>query len=126
MKSEKLGKILALFTLVATCSLPATTMATAKTSFWNIPQGGTNQFNQRPTEEWFAAAAEADIEWVRVAFGKWDGKERDFLAGSLDNYQGLIQEDLAYLNTVLSWAEKHQIKVVLTPLGLPGARLDPE
>ncbi|CAM3788431.1 cellulase family glycosylhydrolase [Parendozoicomonas haliclonae] len=94
----------------------------SKATFWNTPQDGTNQFNKTPTEDWFAAAAKADVEWVRVTFGKWKGQQRDFLAGNLDNYQGLVKEDLNTLKTVLGWAEKYHLKVVLAPLDLPGSR----
>ena len=105
-----------------TSSLTQASDAVAKASFWDIPQKGTNQFNEVPEEQWFAAAAKANIEWVRITFSKWDGKERDFLAGSLDNYQGLVQDDLIYLKKVVGWAEKYNLKVVIAPLGLPGSR----
>ena len=94
----------------------------AKADFWTSSYEGTNQFNKVPTEAWFKAAAEADVEWVRITFSKWKGRERDFLAGSLDNYQGLVPEDAALLKTVVGWADKYGLKVVIAPLGLPGSR----
>ena len=93
-----------------------------KLSFWDSPKKGTNQFNQEPTEAWFAAAAEANIEWVRITFSKWESESRDFLAGSLDNYQSLNPDDLKTLKQSIKWADKHDLKVVITPLGLPGSR----
>ena len=93
-----------------------------KLTFWNTQKKGTNHFNKQPTEEWFAATADANIEWVRLTFSKWEGDSRDFLAGSLDNYQALNQNDLRTLKQAIKWAEKHDLKVVIAPLGLPGSR----
>lgn len=94
----------------------------AKLSYWDIQRKGTNQFNTIPTESWFAQASKANIEWVRLTFGKWRSESGDFLAGNLDNYQALNQSDLDKLTEVIGWAEKYDLKVVLTPLELPGNR----
>ena len=94
----------------------------AKINFWDVQHDGTNNFNQQPEESWFAAAQAADIEWVRLTFSKWDSESKDFLAGSLDNYQSLNQKDLRTLQQTIQWAEKYQLKVVIAPLGLPGNR----
>ncbi|MCL6269274.1 glycoside hydrolase family 5 protein [Sansalvadorimonas sp. 2012CJ34-2] len=113
--------------MLMTAVLPVSVQASVsqsneKMNFWATPQDGTNQFNQTPTEKWFKAAADADVEWVRITFSKWDSQSKDFLAGNLDNYQSLVPEDLAKLKEVIGWAEKYQLKVVLAPLGLPGSR----
>jgi hypothetical protein len=78
--------------------------------------------NEVPTEQWFRDAASINIEWVRLAYDKWDTKERDFLIGDASDYRGLVNKDLIRLKEVLSWAEKYKLKVVLTPLSLPGCR----
>ena len=93
-----------------------------KMSFWDVQRKGTNCFNQEPSEAWFDAAKSLGVQWVRLAFDKWDGKERDFLMGDADHYRGLVKEDLAKLKMVLGWAAARDIKVVITPLGLPGNR----
>ena len=102
--------------------LPTSSVTASKIAFWDKQQDGTNNFNDQPTESWFAAAKAADIEWVRLTFSKWDSESKDFLSGSLDNYQSLNQKDLKTLKQAIQWAEKYQLKVVVAPLGLPGSR----
>jgi len=100
-------------------------LAGQKITFWEAQRKGANCFNVEPKEEWFAAAGELGIEWVRLTYGKWTGqtgKRGDFLVGDTDNFQGLVQQDLAKLREVLDWAHKHDIRVVVAPLDLPGNR----
>jgi len=78
--------------------------------------------NEVPTEEWFRDAAAMHIQWIRLAYDKWDTKERDFLLGDASDYRGLVAEDLDKLRVVLNWAGKYGLKVVLAPLSLPGCR----
>lgn len=96
--------------------------ASEKVEFWNIQRKGANYFNVEPQEKWFKAAQELGIEWVRMAYDKWTGEHRDFLMGDAGNFRGIVQEDLAKLTQVLDWAQMYDIKVVITPLGLPGNR----
>jgi len=90
--------------------------------FWNVQRKGANYFNKVPTEEWFKDARNLGLEWVRMTYDKWDSEHRDFLIGDASNYQVLIEEDLLMLKQVIGWAEKYDIKVVITPLSLPGCR----
>jgi hypothetical protein len=78
--------------------------------------------NEVPTEAWFKDAKEINIKWVRLVYDKWDAEGRDFLLGDADNYQGLIQKDLNTLKQVLLWADQYDLKIVITPLSLPGCR----
>ncbi|NIA71853.1 glycoside hydrolase family 5 protein [Pelagibius litoralis] len=96
--------------------------AAADISFWDNTRTGANAFNQVQTEEWFAAADETGLSWVRLAFAKWESRERDFLMGDADRYEGLVKADLARLLQALDWAEAQGQKVVIAPLSLPGAR----
>ena len=114
--------VMAIVTLPAFAQVSPLQVQSNKQAFWETPQEGTNHFNKVPTESWFKAAADADVEWVRLTFSKWDSKAKDFLAGDLDNYQQLVPEDLKKLKTAIGWAEKYDLKVVLAPLGLPGSR----
>lgn len=98
------------------------TSAVKKIEFWNEQRKGTNYFSVTPDEEWFAAAQDLGVSWVRMTYAKWSGEQRDFLAGNLDNYQGLVKADVKKLLQVLDWAHAHQIKVVVVPLSLPGNR----
>lgn len=97
-------------------------LGSGKMDFWKSPRKGANYFNAVPDEQWFKAAHELGIQWVRLAYEKWTGAERDFLMGNADHFDGLVQADLATLIQVLDWAARYQIKVVITPLGLPGGR----
>ena len=57
--------------------------------------------------------------------GKWpSAAERDFLLGSLDEYATLVAADLATLRATLDRAHAAGLKVVVTPLSLPGARCE--
>lgn len=91
-------------------------------NFWNIQRKGANCFNKIPTEQWFQDANELGLGWVRLAYDKWDSEQRDFLIGDASNYTGLVEKDLYKLKQVISWAQKHDIKLVIAPLGLPGSR----
>ena len=97
-------------------------LAGEKIEFWNTPRKGANFFNVVPEERWFKDAKSVGIEWVRLAYDKWVGKQRDFLLGDADKFSGIVQEDLKKLIRVLDWAHKNNLKVVIAPLGLPGNR----
>jgi hypothetical protein len=94
-------------------------------SFWDTPRHGANCFNESPPDAgYFRALRGYGATWVRVAFSKWKSStgQRDFLSGSLDDYRALVPGDLAILRRVLDHAHAAGLKVVLTPLELPGAR----
>ncbi len=94
-------------------------------AFWDTPRHGANCFNESPPDEaYFRALRGHGATWVRLAFSKWKSStgKRDFLFGNLDDYRALVPEDLATLRQVLDHAQAAGLKVVLTPLELPGAR----
>jgi hypothetical protein len=91
-------------------------------SFWDKQQKGANYFNAVPTREWFESAATANIKFVRLTYEKWKGAERDFLIGNVDDYTGIVESDLQKLLSVLDIADSFDIKIVVTPISLPGAR----
>jgi hypothetical protein len=106
-----------------TCFSLANAYGINKIDFWNNEsQRGTNFMNEVPTEEWFLDAKRINVKWVRLAYDKWETRQRDFLLGNADNYQGLVQEDLRVLKQVLAWADLYQLKIVISPLSLPGCR----
>lgn len=95
-----------------------------KIDYWDKQRRGANNFNIRGTnnnihntEEWFKAASETGIQWVRFSWGK----KRGFLMGDSSNYRGLIKEDLEQLKQAVKYAAKYNIKIVLVPISLPGA-----
>jgi len=93
-----------------------------KIEFWDKQRKGTNYFNKVPSEAWFSDAKDLGVEWVRLTYDKWDAAYHDFLIGDASSYQGLIEEDLIKLKEVIHWAEKYDIRLVITPLSLPGSR----
>lgn len=93
-----------------------------KFHFWDTQQKGTNYFNALPSRAWFESAAAANIKFVRLTFEKWKGAERDFLIGNADEYKGIVESDYQKLISVLNIADSLKIKIVLTPISLPGAR----
>jgi aryl-phospho-beta-D-glucosidase BglC (GH1 family) len=90
--------------------------------FWNFQKKGANCFNKIPQEQWFSDAKDLGLEWVRLAYDKWDSEHRDFLIGDASDYKGLVNEDLDKLKQVILWADKYDIKIVIAPLSLPGSR----
>jgi len=121
MKNKNLV-LICILTLLLTAVLPYGVQAAAPADFWKTQRTGANCFNKVPEETWFKDAADLGVSWVRLAFGKWKGEQRDFLMGNADNYRGLVEKDAQKLKQVLDWAQKYGLKVVLTPLSLPGAR----
>ena len=92
-------------------------------AFWEQPRKGGNSFNGAPPDEaYFRALADTGATWVRLTFSKWPSARRDFLMGDADKYTGLVPEDLATLRRTLDAAHTAGMKVVVTPLSLPGAR----
>ncbi|MEL6653950.1 MAG: cellulase family glycosylhydrolase, partial [Bacteroidota bacterium] len=92
----------------------------AKISFWQEQQKGTNFFNQTPSTEWFDAANEANIKFVRLVYDKWKGEEGYFLVGNADQFSGIVEKDFAKLKTYLDYANTLDIKVVICPITIPG------
>lgn len=109
--------------LLAAFALSGPAFAADSIDFWNTPQHGANSFNGAPPDKaYFHALRSYGATWVRLTFSKWQSRERDFLFGSLDDYVGLVPEDLATLRGVLDDAHAAGLKVVLVPLSLPGSR----
>lgn len=91
--------------------------------FWSTPRHGGNSFNRLPPEQaYFDALKGYGASWVRLSYDKWRPARRDFLLGDADDYQGLVEADLKQLVAVLDRAHAAGLKVVITPLSLPGMR----
>jgi endoglucanase len=93
-----------------------------KMSYWNTQRKGANFFNKRPTPDWFVAAKDAGIQFVRLAPDKWKSQKRDFLIGDADQYTEIPTEDFEKLKDILDQAHANEIKVIITLLSLPGSR----
>jgi len=94
----------------------------SKMSFWDTQRKGSNFFSVKPSPERFKEAKAAGIGWGRLAYDKWETPSEDFLIGSADHYDGLVEADVAKLEAVLAQADEAGVKMVITPLTLPGAR----
>lgn len=104
-------------------AVPQAAYAADLMTFWDTPQKGGNSFNAgEPDKAYFDALAATGATWVRLTFSKWKGEGRDFLLGDADHYNGLPPKDLAKLRETLDAAHAAGLKVVVTPLSLPGAR----
>jgi endoglucanase len=90
--------------------------------FWDEPRRGANCQNRRVGPEYWRAAAEAGLDFVRLLPDAWPTRNRDFLMGSADRFTSLDEADLATLRRVLDDAQAVGVKVVLAPISLPGAR----
>ncbi len=113
--------------LLLACSFALTGFARAADalSFWDAPRHGANCFNESPPDAaYFRALRGYGATWVRLTFSKWKSPTgaRDFLFGNLDDYRALVAQDLTVLKGVLDHAHAAGLKVVLTPLELPGSR----
>ncbi|MGY4494157.1 hypothetical protein ACVW0A_004413 [Pseudomonas sp. TE3610] len=107
--------------LLACVSLPAP--AANLIDFWNTPRHGGNSFNRLPpTPSYYQALNNYGATWVRLSWDKWQPAQRDFLLGNADHYQGLDDTDLRTLIQNLDHAHAAGLKVVITPLSLPGMR----
>jgi hypothetical protein len=97
--------------------------AAAPIDWWNVQRRGGNSFNGAPPDEgYFNALAGYGGQWVRLTYDKWKPERRDFLIGSADRYEGLVESDLATLRATLDRAHAAGLKVVIAPLSLPGNR----
>jgi hypothetical protein len=116
--SEQLRLIVLLLVM-----LSAPVRAADEITFWNTPQYGGNSFNRLPPDQaYFGALHSYGASWVRLSYDKWQPAQRDFLLGNADHYQGLVTQDLATLQATLDRALAAKLKVVITPLSLPGMR----
>lgn len=110
-----------LASLLALAAMPAS--AADLMDFWDTPRHGGNSFNRLPPDQaYFDALKGYGASWVRLSYDKWRPAGRDFLLGNADAYQGLAAADLKQLVAVLDRAHAAGLKVVITPLSLPGMR----
>ena len=110
--------IVLLVLILSSKSLPSD----SKIDFWNTQRKGANGDGGKDPDKWFAAAADAGIEFVRLIPVNWQSEGRDFLLGNADNFKGIPDRDLQKLKEMLDVAHRYNVKVLLTMFSLPGAR----
>ncbi|WP_027183210.1 glycoside hydrolase family 5 protein [Desulfovibrio inopinatus] len=93
-----------------------------KISFWGHQRKGANGCIEQNSAEWFKAASDAGIEFVRLCPVKLKPHGRDFLLGDADNFTDIPKEDFSRLKNVLDTAARYNVRIVLTMFSLPGAR----
>ena len=103
------------------CASSAFAEAT-KIGFWDTQRKGANQQNPQHRPEWYVAARDLGLDYVRILPDAWPAEHRDFLIGNADSFQDIAETDLALLIEALDEAERNSVKVVLAMLSLPGAR----
>ncbi|MBB3062478.1 glycoside hydrolase family 5 protein [Microbulbifer rhizosphaerae] len=120
--------ILIIMLITPTTFLLAEESVNSKLTFWKVQRkgangdGGANKDAETTPDAWFKAAAEANLEYIRLIPQHWPSAGRDFLLGTADNFQGIPKEDLDYLLSILNAAQRHRVKVLFTMFSLPGAR----
>ena len=100
----------------------AQTDPAGKMSYWSQQRKGANCANRDVEPEYWQAAAEVGIEFIRLAPDSWRTTERDFLIGSADSFTTIVEDDFVTLERVLADAHAQGVRVVLTMFSLPGAR----
>ena len=95
---------------------------TSKLSYWDAQRKGANQQNAQYRPEWYVAAGDLGLDYVRLLPDAWPAEDRDFLIGNADNFGEINETDLALLTEALDEAQRNGIEVVLAMLSLPGAR----
>ncbi len=112
--------------LLLFCLLHVVNASTAasdeKLAFWNEQRKGANGDGGKNPEDWFQAAGELGLQFIRLSPVTWRSGDRDFLLGSADDFTGIEPADFKKLVQVLDIAQKHDEKIVLTMFSLPGAR----
>ena len=93
-----------------------------KIGFWDTQRKGANQQNSQHRPEWYVAAGDLGLDYVRILPDAWPAEHRDFLIGNADSFQDINETDLALLIEALDEAERNGVKVVLAMLSLPGSR----
>lgn len=93
-----------------------------KLAFWSVQRKGANGDGGKNPEDWFRAAGELGLQFIRLSPVTWRSAGRDFLLGSADDFTGIEPADLKKLKQVLDIAQRQGVKIVLTMFSLPGAR----
>ena len=91
-------------------------------AYWDVARRGANSQNRSVTPEYWRAAREARIEFIRLVPDEWATQRRDFLIGDADAFDSLDRRDLGTLRRTLDEAHGAGVSVVLTFFSLPGAR----
>jgi hypothetical protein len=90
--------------------------------FWQTQKKGANMNLTKVRPEWFAAARETGLQFIRFNVSWFITDSKDFLIGDTDHFTHISREDLQVLMAALDAAEAYQQKIVLTMFELPGCR----
>lgn len=103
--------------------------ANPKMDYWKEQRKGANFFNHEESDERLKAAKDLGLDYIRLTPSKWlNGREEefrgDFLIGRPKQYKSINSKDVQKLKEIIQLAKKHDLKVILTLLSIPGARYD--
>ncbi|MBN1481209.1 glycosyl hydrolase family 5 [candidate division KSB1 bacterium] len=102
--------------------VPSFSDSSEKMAFWSVQKRGANGALHKFRPEWFKAAADVGLEFIRFAPDKLPAAERDFLIGNADHFTSLNETDFALLGQILDIAHHYHLKIVLVMYSLPGCR----
>ena len=97
-------------------------ISSPKMDYWRTQRRGANSFTPQYKPDYFKAAKEAGIEFIRFGPNQLPSAERDFLFGDMENFTEINSRDLACLKDILDDAHSYGIKIILTMFELPGHR----
>lgn len=108
-----------LFLLAVLVVLP---LSAAKMDFWSVQRKGANGALHKFRSEWFQAASNLGLEYIRFAPDNLPAAAKDFLIGNADNFTAINETDFILLQEILDTAHDHNLKIVLVMYSLPGCR----
>lgn len=112
-----------LILLLTVVFLPLSAIAPQdRLEFWKTQKKGANGNMSKFRPEWFQAAADAGLQFIRFNVTFLPADDRDFLIGNADNFKKINRTDLRLLKKVLNEAEKHELKIIVAMFSLPGCR----
>ncbi len=118
---DQWGKTSLFLSILSLC-ISTLLSAEDKMVFWDTQRKGANGGGGANHQEWFQAASELGLEYIRLSPATWKAARRDFLIGDADQYKGIPKPDLEKLLHVLDIANRYGVKIVLTMFSLPGQR----
>ena len=84
-----------------------------KMGFWEKQRKGANQQNERHRPEWYRAAGELGLDYVRILPDAWPADNRDFLIGNADNFAA-IKEISGVRVSPVGPSKNHRSRLIVT------------
>lgn len=91
-----------------------------KMDYWKTQRRGANGAPLREFDQWFKAARDANLEYIRLNTLDLPPNREHFLIGVSEDFKEIDIVDLDLLKEVLNAANRYNIKIILTMFELPG------